>query len=296
MKSNYEVIPFSDLQHFEAISMGLPTATLKNVVVGGKLAEKFKAVVNDSTQEIETICSDKYLLIEHKKILEPVISAMKTLGINVNGKVIVDGGRVYCDMYFDDERFKIDVSNQKFASTQEIASKNLQKGDIINFGMRFFNSYDKTTSFGAEVVALRLVCQNGMIRPVALKSIREVHTGDKKMVIKSITKLFEALVLESPRFADMVDRARKEIVTEQMLKALLVSWKLGEKHIKNILSQAKKIDELNGWTIYNLLTSYITRELQCRESTKEKWHKKYANAVLNMPIEALIAGGKAKGA
>lgn len=283
--SRYERIPFSNVAQLEAITLGMDTAKLEDVVIAGEPAEKFKAVVNETTNGVEAIVSDKYLLIQHRQIFEPVVQAMKQFGIGIKGTVTKDGGRCYADILFDDPRFKIDVAEVR------------QKGDFINFGLRFFNSYDKTTSFGAEVFAQRLVCLNGMIGIVSIKSIREVHTGDKKMVIKSITKLFEALAQESVKFADIVDRARKELVTEQLLNELLVSWKLGEKHIKEILQRAQKLDELNGWSVYNLLTEYITHVMEVRESTKERWHKQYANQILYTPIPVLIQnakGGKAE--
>lgn len=294
MKSNYEVIPFENVARLEAITLGLPTASLSEVEVDGVSDEqnnRFKAVVNNSTHEVETMVSDKYLLINHRQIFEPVVQAMKNLGINVTGKVIIDGGRCYADILFDDPRFKVDVS--KGEQMQKL--RNHEKTDIINFGMRFFNSYDKTKSFGAEVFGLRLICLNGMVAPVKLESIREAHTGDKKLVIKSIVKLFERLAEESPKFADVVSRTRQEIVTVKLFEELLNSWKIGEKNIKKILQVAKKQDELNGWTCYNILTDFISHTMQVRESTKERWHKKYANQLLKMPMEALIVRSKAKG-
>lgn len=283
MKSNYEVIPFENVARLEAITIGsLPTASLSDIKIDNvddEHADKFKAVVNDFTHEVESIVSDKYLLVNHRQIFEPVVQAMKNLGINVNGKVIIDGGRIYADVFFDDPRLKIDVDRKV--------------GDIVNFGMRFFNSYDKTSSFGAEIVALRLVCTNGMVKPIALKSIREVHTGkEKELVVKSIKKLFEALILECPNFADIVSRARQEVWNEKLLKELLTNWKLGEKHVKNILAIAEKVDELNGWTVYNCITQYVSRNLQVREKTRESWHKKYANKILTTPVQMLITQSK----
>jgi hypothetical protein len=72
----------------------------------------------------------------------------------------------------------------------------------------------------------------------------------------------------------------------------LVSWKLGEKHIKEILRRAKKLDEMNQWNIYNVLTDYISHSMEVRESTKERWHKQYANQILYAPIPTLIQNAK----
>lgn len=284
MQKNFEVTEFEDISHLEAIMLRLPTARLEDVQVAGEDAEHYKAVVNDDTKEIETICSDKYNLINHREILEPVVKALRNLGIGVKGKVIVDKGRVYADVFFNDERLSVDVSQER------------KLNDIVNFGMRFFNSYDKTTSFGAEVIAMRLVCLNGMVKPIALKSIHEIHTGDNKLVVKSIAKLFTTLCEESPKFFDIVDRARKEIVTMKMLEELLTGWKLGEKHIKSILEKAEKADEMNSWDVYNFLTDTISHELQVREKTRETWHRKYANQVLTVPIPEILARRKIAGA
>lgn len=272
----YEKVSFNDVARLEAIVLGMDTAKLEEVEIAGKPANRFKAVVNETTNNVEAIVSDKYTLIQHREIFEPVVQAMKQFGIGIKGTVIKDGGRCYADILFDDPRFKVDVGAAS------------QKGDLINFGLRFFNSYDKTTSFGAEVFAMRLVCLNGMISAMKIKSIHEIHAGDKKFVVKAIANLFEALAKESCKFADIVDRARKEIVTEALLNKLLVSWKLGEKHIKKILEKAHELDELNQWNIYNVLTEYISHAMEVRESTKEKWHKQYANQILYAPIPALI--------
>lgn len=281
---DYESREFSNIAELEVIMLGLPTARLEDITIEGKVSERFKAVVNESTNKAETIVGKNYLLIQHRAIFEPVVTAFKNLGVPVKGKVIVDGGKCFANVIFDDDRFRVNVSADS------------KVNDTINFGMRFFNSYDKTTSFGAEVYALRLICLNGMVKPIALKSIRKIHAGDKKMVIVSIKKLFTTLMEECPKFASTVSIARQNIISMQMLKELLTGWNMGEKHIKNILAKARKVDELNGYSVYNILTDVISHELSCRESTKEAWHKKYANQVLTTPIATLLSRRKIGGA
>jgi len=276
----YGTTKFENIAKLEAIVLGMDTAKLEDVQVAGKNREQFKAVVNQTTQHIEAIVSDRYTLIQHREVFEPVIVAMRNLGVRIQGKVTRDGGRIYADILFNDDRFKHDVSDDS------------EKGDIINFGMRFFNSYDKTTSFGAEVFAMRLVCKNGMIRPVNIKSIREIHSGNKRFVVKAIANLFKSLAEESPKFADVVSRAREEIVTLQMMKELFATWHLGKKHVKVLMQKIRKLDEKNQWNIYNVLTDYITHNMEVREATKEKWHKQYANQILHAPIPALIQKSK----
>lgn len=282
---NYRNAEFSNIRELDALVLGMDTAHLADVIVEEKTDKKHMAVVNDSTQKIEAVVSDRYCLISHRKAFEPFVNAMRNFGIGIKGKVTTDSGRAYIDVRFDDDRFKVDVADKS----------KMQKGDVINFGFRLCNSYDKTSAFGIETYALRLVCLNGMIAPVKLKAIREVHVGKISIVSKTLKVAIESLMSESEKFADIVSRARQEIITEQMLKALLASWKLGEKNTQKILSMAKEIDELNGYSVYNLLTNFISHVMTTRESTKEKWHKKYANAVLNTPIQTLIAkGGKAE--
>jgi hypothetical protein len=123
---------------------------------------------------------------------------------------------------------------------------------------------------------------------VKIKAIREVHIGDVRIVTKTLSVAIQSLMAESVKFADIVERARKEIVTEKLLNQLLVGWKLGKKHIEAILEKARELDELNQWNIYNILTNYITHQMQVREATKEMWHKQYANQILSVPIPALI--------
>jgi hypothetical protein len=127
---------------------------------------------------------------------------------------------------------------------------------------------------------------------VKIKAIREVHIGDVRIVTKTLSVAIKSLAENSVKFADIVERARKEIVTEKMLQELFAGWKLGKKHIEALLEKAKKIDELNQWDVYNVLTEYITHTLEVRESTKEHWHKAFANQVLNTPIPALIQNAK----
>ena len=79
-----------------------------------------------------------------------------------------------------------------------------------------------------------------------------------------------------------------------LLNQLLVSWKLGQKHIDAILAKARELDEMNQWNIYNCITQYITHVMEVRESTKERWHKQYANQILYAPIPALIQKSKVR--
>lgn len=281
----YETHNFENAQRLQALAMGMDTARLEKVSIMGREEPRFLAVVNNATGDVESLVSDKYTLIQHREIFQPVIDAFIALGIKISGKVTYDKGRCYADIIFDDERFKVDVADRS----------KMKKGDVINFGMRFFNSYDKTLSFGAEAYAVRLVCLNGMVSPVNIKAIREVHAGDKSFVAKSIGQIVKALAAESPKFADVVARTRQEIVTEAMIRELFTAWKMGAKHVEALMKQVKKLDEKNGWEIYNVLTAYITRSLEVREASKERWHKQYANKILAEPISQLIVKAKAKG-
>jgi hypothetical protein len=288
MKNNeVTAVEFQNIRELDALVLGLDTARLADVFVEDSKDKDHQAVVNDRTNKIEAIVSDQYALIQHREAFEPFVNAMRTLGIGVKGRVISDSGRAYIDVRFDDERFTIDVAEKEEVGRRNVVSPP-QKGDLINFGFRLGNSYDKSTAFYAETYALRLVCLNGMIAPVKIKAIREVHIGDVRIVTKTLSVAIQSLMAESVKFADIVERARKEIVTEKLLNQLLVGWKLGKKHITAILEKARELDELNGYSIYNLLTSYITHNLQVRESTKEMWHKQYANPILHTPIPALI--------
>jgi hypothetical protein len=284
---------FSNVAELETLVLGMDEAKLVSVSTFDdgnhdateKVAEEYRGVWNTSRNLLEAVVSDRYHLIENKIAFLPVVDAIRKFGIKIKGKMLQENGRSYIDILFDDERFKLDVADKS----------KMQKGDTINFGMRFGNSYDASMSFYAETFAIRMVCSNGMIRPVVIEDIRFVHMGEPEVISSAILKTFEALIIECPKFRDVVERTMKDEVTEALIQEYLNVCKLGKRNIEKLLEKARKVDAKTQWDVYNVLTEYITHDLQIMESSRESWHKNVATPLLEKPIEVLIQRKK-KGA
>lgn len=213
-----------------------------------------RAVVNvDRNNRVLGVVSPRYKIIHNTKLLESVNPVLNELGLQVDNPNIrtVKGGAV---TFF------------KFL-TEKITGE-IQKGDIVRFGIEFFNSYDGSMPVGFHIIAERLVCINGLVVPRSITEIHMRHT-------------------ESANTNEIRNRVKEYFPKTQSALNLWKQWvdiKPPENRIQNFLEKSvnKKLQKdflnryrslpngkKNLWEFYNILTFYIQHQLKTRkEETK----------------------------
>jgi hypothetical protein len=230
--------------------MGLDTGSEHAISVEGiGRTNRFKAIVNDASDEVECVASSKYMLVQHRDIFNPFVQAMQNLGMKIDGKLYNYGGSVSARVFFTD---------------YEVMPTD---GKTIRLGVQMSNSLNLTRSVKMELVAFRLVCSNGMVigKVVPGCSWSRAHVGRaivefevKKFIEKSIGKSQEFLRLVNESIIDTYEW----ILVQEIVKKLIVTKKHREPIMKRIETTVNERPDhtVTRWDIYNAVTNYVSVE------------------------------------
>lgn len=200
-----------------------------------------KAIINDDTNQVISIVSDRYELLEHKKVVD-IFDNVDGITRN-NIKLSDDGGIMFANYKLDG----LDV--------YEVA-----KGDYVDFSIRAFNSYNFATGCGFEIIGNRLICTNGMTIP---KSV--ARFSFKHMKNDGLSKLSETIFNSKMSIPSMGNAWREwnKIIPyydkkEGFVKQLNLTPDVEEDMLINFEGGHTL------WDVYNVLTHYITHDMNNR--------------------------------
>ena len=206
-----------------------------------------RAVVDLDTGNVLGVVSPRYKIVRNSELLEAVQPAIEDLKLNTQPKISQarDGAITY------------------FRFLGEKHQGEVRKGDIVRFGLEFFNSYDGSTPIGFHIIAERLVCINGLVVP---KSVRELHV--RHSAGASAEGLRENLVEFFPQVKRVVELWKKwndiqptKIQLEETMNGLF-----SNKHQEAFLErfESSRNQDKNLWGFYNILTHYTTHTMKVR--------------------------------
>jgi hypothetical protein len=226
---------------------------IKEIYTCDKLTDGFlntpipnrKAVVRLDTGTVVGLTSNRYQLVEHKEVIRIFdgISAMHRDKVE-----ICQGGAI---MFAD---YKMNSGRD---TTRQIAV-----GDVVDFKIRVFNSYNMMMGIGFEIFAIRLVCTNGLMIPKSVSRLSYKHLlGNEANRLKDIVE---------NTYANSLDVTNQWLnwTRERALPASINSYftsvgdRLGQKDFERLVqaSHASK----SVWEMFNVMTQYTTHELHTR--------------------------------
>ena len=153
--------------------------------------ENYKAIVGENGKVYDIVSKD-YKLVEHEELVGMVLDILESKNlevIDVEPVVSRDGAKMFCNITFREGEIM---------------------GEIVRFGIRVTNSYDRTLGINILGFGLRLVCKNGMVAPTGetvsyARHIKgEIGLDEEKLrvkieaVVKSL-KFFETMLIRSTR-------------------------------------------------------------------------------------------------
>jgi len=211
-------------------------------VVSGK-----KAIVRQDTHRCLGIVSNRYKPTLHADVIN-LFDGIKS--INRERVITAKGGAI---MFAD----------YGFTSKVKHNSAEVKKGDLVDFKLRAFNSYDKSMELGFEIRAMRLVCTNGLVIPKAVSRIGQRHIGDYdiKQVSENIFGKLEDL-------SSVVDRWRIWNTirnTKETTFGFLQHASVRDRMKKEILDDCLRAK--NIWDLYNVFTHFTSHKLRFKKDS-----------------------------
>jgi len=235
-----------------------PDGTIK----GFRPIKKRFGIKNERTGEIADFASPVYSVLQHSDAVNMVLDSLQEHGIEARGFMNEWNNGVAVEVFLDNVLLPTE-GNEFVAHSLRIPDGK----DGIQMGIRFVNSYDKSSGFRGYGFGWRLVCSNGMflrsVLPEMQFSIR--HTG--QVVSKVSDKIYGAvrrLVMNRGALIAVIVDAQKEKVsfnTEKEMVLALSGYVGSERRAEVILDNRAAHDvglETTRWNLYNLLTDYAT--------------------------------------
>lgn len=202
-----------------------------------------RAVVRTDTKKALGVVGTDYHILHNKEVLKQIEDslpvALATRSIN-----ICKGGVYMFARYM----------------SPKIQSVQVAKGDIVQFGVEIFNSYNGKTALGMRMLAFRLVCTNGMTTPRSISTIQVRHTANVSFI--DARKEFEKKVELFYKYADTWKKWPTMKPTDAQIKKFL-DERISQKTAKEIILNKYSIDKDDSlWGFYNAVTWYGTHVLK----------------------------------
>ena len=226
-----------------------PTELKSIMLVGGKKIPDRKAVVRTDNNTVLGIVGSDYKIVPHKTVIE-TFENIKTL-----------------------ERERLDLCHKGAVLLARYnigeTERPVAKGDVVRFQLRVFNSMNSSFGVGFELVALRLVCTNGLVVPKSISRLSFKHFNNA-----NVNELPELINRRLINIAPTVNTWKDWLnihPAENRITEYFKEIKMGERLQKELLPKAVEDAERNGvWGIFNTLTYHITHDIKIRGTGENK--------------------------
>jgi len=216
-------------------------------VCGGRKIPDRKAIVRQDTGDVLGIVGKDYVPVPH----EAVVDAFKRTDIlEYQSAQSVRNGQIMFTKF-------------KLRDNGGVKKADVNVGDVVDFGIRGFNSYNEMFGVGFEIVGEQLICRNGVCVPktIARLSFKHFRTFD-------IDRLRSEILNRSNQIMPTVERWRnwtKVKPSEDRIKKFFEYAGVGKRLEKLIYEDCLKESRDRGvWGIYSRFTHYLTHEMKVR--------------------------------
>lgn len=231
-------------------------------VAGFRPIKKRFGIKNERSGEIADFASPIYSVLQHYEAVNMVVNSLREKHIEARGFMTEWENGVAVELFIDNVIIP-KQGNETLAQSLRVPDGK----DGIEMGIRFVNSYNKSSGFRGYGFGWRLACSNGMflrsVLPEMKFSIR--HTGQVvDRVGDKIQSAIRRLVENRGALIAVIDEAQNDVLqfkNEDELVTMLGGYVGSDSRADRILDTpaASGIGlEASRWELYNLLTDYAT--------------------------------------
>lgn len=169
-----------------------------------------------------------------------------------------------------------------------------EKGDVINWGVEVFNSYDGSTRHGFSIYMERLICANGMIGSELFSSFRFRHFGEKnndyKNEVESAGKFISHIYNSNlQKIGDRINLLKKDTLN---IKEIQKVFEYLNRHYDQIDSKllGNAFMLLEGdrmLDIYNAFTNYLSHN-EKKKFRDDRLNARLTNVFLGQDFYRLV--------
>ena len=217
-------------------------------------AEGYRAIVDPNNNNVFSILSTKYKIMQHTEVLEKVEDSIakhpeygtpKRMITTVNG-----GARLRAKYTFPD--IEVPIKDSK---------------DLVNPQLEIRNGYDGMWGFGCLFGAFRLVCSNGLVIGEAVMQFKKKHYNPAQQFLMTdmLENSLEQFSMQTELWRGWVDNVLDVKQVENTLESMQLRQKerneieeLSETHSHATVNTP----DISQWILFNILTQYITHHVK----------------------------------
>ncbi len=273
----------------------LPALRTVNVIgPDHRVIPGYQGIQRMDTNQIVSIMSDRYALVQHRSVAEVAKNVGETFGF-------ADPKSFGADLDFvnrlearDPGHFRQPLKYSLYAGGRKMEAKliiadlhKLRGGEEFYPGFRFTNSLDGSTSIQVTAFAVRLACTNQLYaerKEGRIFELRQLHLASALDILGQVRK---AVATSLDQFDSMLDiynnSMNAEIMGEEVTPALLKSG-MPLVHADIIGHRAEVLSTHNAlmsrWSAYQVATEYLTYEVQVSPDRAREFEREAASALL----------------
>jgi len=244
----------------EAVS--IPLDAYQDLEKSFENSKRFKLVC--SGKRIFQVASRFYTVIKHGDVIKSVVSSLAELGLD--------------DMQGDVKTW--DYGSRMWITAYTPKEVEPLRGDAYRVGLRFWNSYDGSTSVGAGFGALRMVCSNGMVAWTREMAVTHIHLGIQR-VEDWLKDAIKQIREQQTAFEQLIQKAAK-LRLQENLEPVLKRIEIGPMVQKKIENRLETSDGLTALDVVNAITWFAAHDLPGKPIAQENYQK-LANRILQRP-------------
>lgn len=217
-----------------------------------------QCIFSHDRKHLYAVAGKNYQPVPHSLLIDSVEQALMSIDVGPHKRNVLttnDGARMLASYTFDN-----------FVTEP-------QKGDVVRFGLRMYNSYDQSWKLDIRLSGYQLVCTNGMVAPKSLGGISSKHFKgvigeDLALIPSTVQSLLSAMDGLGSKWEAWSDATVTKDEVEYALGLKRNSW-LPKKHAEYIL--AGKFP-MSRWDLYSRFTyaaTHITKTLNRRVELDE---------------------------
>jgi len=222
-----------------------------------------QAVVRTDNNQVLGVHGSRYRVLSHDDVVNSTLDAVKEANLSddykVNIKIIEGGRKLRGEILFNNITIQPAI------------------GDIVQYRISFFNSYDASWSFSQAADGLRLWCLNGCTTPMGTARSNFKHTqsinieGSAQKMVNGIDMFMNSKDIwikwmQVSVSDQMAEAFFKHTLAKSSSKQQLVH-KSNEKQLEKLLSiwitESRNLGN-NKWALYNTMTYWATHTSELR--------------------------------
>ena len=260
----------------------------------GEVLDAYRGVQRQDTKEIVSVMSSRYGLVQHFDL----VRALHTVGEALDKPDMQEEG-LRANPHFTRESIRL-YSNGRRMEMKLVIGKKFRVDSQNEFfpAVRLLNSLDGVTAVRLEAYSIRIACCNQLHASArSFLEFRELHLASAEDMLGQLQRATHEILDHYEDALDTYVTAMHETMPLSDFVPALSAAGIPARHVDRMALQLPEYfgstlwGEAPKWDLYQVATSYLTREINVNPQRERQFERAAARALL-VPEGATLGGGE----